>query len=247
MEILGQLGIDIPTFLAQIANFLALVFILRFILYKPLARIFEDRAAKTKELAEGLATLEQKRKTADEEAHALRAHASQEAQAVLERAKKSAAHFQEKRVELTEQELDKMIEESRLRIQAQKLELERHLRRDAKKEVIESLTQFFSQQEISRALHAKLVAAAIARMPEIIESAAVPKGQQNIEIATAFMLSPREENSLRNRFKKRGVAQNISVIKNPGLIAGLRIKLGSGHLFDFSFLGRLEKELAEEG
>ena len=58
MEFLGQIGIDPKMVLAQMVNFLILVFILRLVLYKPILKIFKEREKATETLEKNIGDIE---------------------------------------------------------------------------------------------------------------------------------------------------------------------------------------------
>ena len=61
MELLGKLGIDLKLLLAQIINFLVLLWLLRLVLYKPLVKKLEERTKKAKEIEDGLRDLQRRK------------------------------------------------------------------------------------------------------------------------------------------------------------------------------------------
>lgn len=111
MELLQAFGLDYKLLLANLINFVLLLFILKKILYKPLIQFIQDR---TKKIEEGLKHAEQAEKTlaeakthqdevltqarkeASEVIEAARTQAETQAQSLLEKAKAESVEVVEK-------------------------------------------------------------------------------------------------------------------------------------------------------
>ncbi len=90
MEALTSLGIDWKLFIAQVINFLILLFILTKLLYKPILKMFDER---TKKIEKGLKDAEaasESRVKAEDEAEQIRQKAYKEANEILANSKKEA-------------------------------------------------------------------------------------------------------------------------------------------------------------
>lgn len=90
MEALDSLGIDWKLFIAQVVNFLILLFILSKLLYKPLLKLFDERS---KKIEQGLKDAEISSKNleqAEKEAEKIRQNAYKEANELLANSKKEA-------------------------------------------------------------------------------------------------------------------------------------------------------------
>ena len=135
MELLGEIGVDVKILIAQIVNFAVLCAILWYVLYKPIIRIFQAREEKVKKIADGLADLDKKRAETEEESRLKLMKADDFARDVLERSKKAATQFKNERLETVEKEVDRMIEESGMRLQAEREELRVSLSRSIGGEV----------------------------------------------------------------------------------------------------------------
>lgn len=81
-EIFGQLGINGPFLIAQIVNFVLLLFILRAVLYKPVTNMLESRKQR---IAEGLQAAEVARREAEAERAQLQQQLDQERREALDR------------------------------------------------------------------------------------------------------------------------------------------------------------------
>jgi F-type H+-transporting ATPase subunit b len=81
-EIFGQLGINGPFLLAQIVNFVVLLFILRLVLYKPMLKMLEGRKQR---IAEGLQAAEVARREAEAERAKLQEQLDRERRDAMDR------------------------------------------------------------------------------------------------------------------------------------------------------------------
>ena len=108
------------TLIAQVINFLFLVFVLAKYAYKPLAKMMEDRKNK---IASDLETAEKARTEAEaiqKECAEKLAAARQEAAAIIEEAKKSAQAVQDKAVADTKAEQERIITAAKAAIASDK-------------------------------------------------------------------------------------------------------------------------------
>ncbi|MCA9822290.1 MAG: F0F1 ATP synthase subunit B [Dehalococcoidia bacterium] len=114
------LGLNLPQLIAQVANFVVLLVILRFTLYKPILGMLDDRKQK---IAEGLNAAE----SAREEAAAAQANIQQqldtarrEGQDIVANAQQIAGRIQAESREAAERDRQAAAERSRLEIQQER-------------------------------------------------------------------------------------------------------------------------------
>lgn len=98
------LGIDFKLIIAQIFNFLVLLFVLKKFLYKPLLKIFAQRKAK---IEEGLLNSEKIKKELEK--------IEEEKQKILTLAQKEAQNFQVEQRKTMQKEKEEIIEEARMK------------------------------------------------------------------------------------------------------------------------------------
>lgn len=116
MEILDQFGFDIRLFIAQIINFLIIVFIFKKFLYKPLLRTLDSRE---KKIAKGLSDAEKAEKAlekAEEERDKIIKKAGLEAERILSEAKTQATEARDEMLSKTKEEIDRLMEQTREQI-----------------------------------------------------------------------------------------------------------------------------------
>ena len=113
MDLLNQLGIDVRLLIAQMVNFLVLIFILYKFLYKPVISLLEERKTTIEKGLEDARLSEYARETAEKEKKEMLLEAKKKASSILEEAKKSAEAEREKILNYTKNESDVIIAKAR--------------------------------------------------------------------------------------------------------------------------------------
>ena len=85
-----SLGIDWKLFIAQVINFLVLLFILSKVLYKPLLNMFDERSKKIEKGLKDAEAASESRAKAEEDAEEIRQKAYKESNEILANGKKEA-------------------------------------------------------------------------------------------------------------------------------------------------------------
>ena len=83
---LEDLGINLPTLIAQIVNFVILFVLLYFVAYKPIMKMLDERSGKVKESMEQVDDIKEQAAKAEEEATKRIGEASKEGQKILKQA-----------------------------------------------------------------------------------------------------------------------------------------------------------------
>jgi F-type H+-transporting ATPase subunit b len=233
LDILNNLGINPIFLLAQIANFVLLVVLLRAFLYKPIFNMLDERRARIEKglqdaeaAKQSLANAEtEKQRILDEaraEANKLRAEANQQAAQAAAKIKADAQATAEK-IKADAQaglgaERDKMLSELRGQIAALAIAAANRL-------IGESLDR--ERQET-------LIADFFAKVPVDVRAqlaGAVGAGQ----VTSAVPLSPEEQ----ARIKKDLAFQDVEFRVDPKILGGLRVRVGD-KVVDGSVAGQLE-------
>ncbi len=131
MEALGKLGIHPLLLIAQIVNFIILLWLLNRFLYKPILKLFKDRSTK---IEEGIKTAEDLKKQATESEVKQKAYieeAKKEAHRIVEQATKLGDDEKKKIVALANDEAKKIVEKTMAEIDHEK----KNIMADIKKEV----------------------------------------------------------------------------------------------------------------
>ncbi len=136
MEALAKLGINPLLLVAQIVNFLILLWILNRFLYKPILKLFKDRSSK---IEEGIKTAENlKKQAADaEERHKQYLdEAKKEAHRIIEHATKLGEQEKKKIIEMANEEARKIIERTMQEISAEKQNILTDIKREVGEMVV---------------------------------------------------------------------------------------------------------------
>ena len=90
------LGINLPSLLSQLVNFIILMVILYLVAYKPITRMFDERSNRIKESIEQTEQIRRQAEAAEEEFKKQIAAASKQGQEVIDRAAKTAEEVRQK-------------------------------------------------------------------------------------------------------------------------------------------------------
>ncbi|MBI2430733.1 MAG: F0F1 ATP synthase subunit B [Candidatus Levybacteria bacterium] len=127
MEILNTFGVDIKLFIAQVVNFLIVLYLLRRLLYKPLLTALQDRK---KTIAQGLQQAEEGRlllEKASEKERAMRKIAQEEARRLLDEAKKQRILLLKETESTTKKQAEKILADAQEQITLETKEAEKRL------------------------------------------------------------------------------------------------------------------------
>lgn len=168
MEALGKLGLNPLLLIFQVVNFLILLGILYYFLYKPILKLFKERSTKIDEglknaekLKTDAALSEQRQKEALEEAR-------KEAHRIVEQATKLGDDEKKKILELANEESRKIVERTMLEIGAEK----KQIMSDIKKEVGEmvvNLSLDMIKKQLDEKTQKELISQAVKEVEQQIE------------------------------------------------------------------------------
>lgn len=119
-EILHVFGINWKLFTAQAVNFGIVLFVLTFVLYKPMIRILEERQERIKKGVEDARAAEAARKEAEEEGRKVSAIATRGAEKILSDAHGRAKEEEEKIVEAAHREEERIMRDAKERAAEEK-------------------------------------------------------------------------------------------------------------------------------
>ena len=117
---LGELGINLPTLLAQIVNFAILFGLMYLVAYKPIMRMLDERSRKVKESMEQTEFIRQQAEQAEEEARKRIEAASKEGQEVVARAARTGEEVGRRAQQEARQEAEVLIARARVEIQRER-------------------------------------------------------------------------------------------------------------------------------
>lgn len=128
MEILNQFGVNPVLLLAQVVNFLILLFILKKFLYKPILRILEERKKKIEESLKNTEEIERRLLQVAEEEEKRIQKASLEAEKIIKEARLAAVQIIEDGKEKAEQLSQRILKEGQVQLQLEKERLQQETR-----------------------------------------------------------------------------------------------------------------------
>lgn len=124
------LGINLPTLLAQLINFIILLLLLYFAAYKPIIRMLDQRSAKIKESMEQAEAIRQKTAQTEEEIKAQLEAARKEGQAIIAQATQIGDRLKEEAKKEARQEAEFLITKARTEIERERDEIVDELRKE---------------------------------------------------------------------------------------------------------------------
>ncbi len=144
---MAELGISLPTLLAQIINFLVLLGLLYLVAYKPILRIFDERSRRIKESMEETESIKEQVARAEEEAEKRIEAASKEGQEVVARAVRTGEGIKQQAQQEARPEAEAVIAKARLKIQRERDDAIDELRKE-----LTDLTMLAAEKVIERSL-----------------------------------------------------------------------------------------------
>jgi F-type H+-transporting ATPase subunit b len=158
------LGISLPTLIAQIINFLILLVILYLFAYKPIIKMFDERARKITESLDESQKVKNQALKAEEEFKKRIESASKEGQEVVARAMRTGEEFRQRAQQEAKQEAQQLVEKARVEIQRERDEAIGELRQQfadlavvaAEKVIEKSLDKETHRQLIDKVLDESL-------------------------------------------------------------------------------------------
>ena len=124
------LGINLPVLITQIVTFIILLLILRFVAYKPLMRMLDERSRQVRESMEQAESIKEQSARSEEEVKKQLEQASREGQERIARASKAGEEVKQKAQEEAKQEAEALIDRARAEIQRERDEAISEVRRE---------------------------------------------------------------------------------------------------------------------
>ncbi len=144
---LASLGINLPTLLAQIVNFVVLFGLLYLVAYKPIMRMLDERSRKIKESMEQTEFIKQQAEHAEEEVKKQIEAAGKGGQEIIARAVRTGEEIRQKGQQETKQEAETLIARARMEIQRERDEAIDELRKE-----LTDVTMLAAEKVIERSL-----------------------------------------------------------------------------------------------
>jgi len=141
------LGINLPTLVAQIINFIVLFGLLYLLAYKPIMRMLDERARKIKESMEQTEFIKEQAARAEQEAEKRIQAAGKEGQEIVARAIQTGEQARQQAQQEAKQEAESLIIRARMEIQQERDEAIGELRKE-----FANLTILAAEKVIERSL-----------------------------------------------------------------------------------------------
>jgi len=156
MEGLSSLGINVPTLIAQIINFIILFGLLYLVAYKPIMRMLDERSGKVKESMEQTESIREQAERAEDEAKKRIETASREGQDLVAQAVKTGEEIRQKAQEEAKPEAEDLINRARQEIQRERDEAIGELRNEIADLTIAAAEKVI-EQSLDKEAHRKLI------------------------------------------------------------------------------------------
>jgi len=117
---IAELGISLPLLLTQVVTFIILLIILRFIAYKPLMKMLDERSRRIKESMEQTEFIKQQAERTEEESKKRIDAASKEGQEVIARALRTGEEVGRQAQQEARQEAEVIVARARVEIQRER-------------------------------------------------------------------------------------------------------------------------------
>lgn len=150
------LGINLPTLLAQIINFLILLGLLYLVAYKPIIRMFDERTKRIKDSMEQTEAIKEQAAHAEEEVKKRLEAAGKEGQEVITRAMRTGEEARQRVQDQAKQEGATLIERARQEIKRERDEVIEELRREFADLTIEAAEKVI-ERSLDKEAHRELI------------------------------------------------------------------------------------------
>jgi F-type H+-transporting ATPase subunit b len=127
---ISELGISLPTLITQVVTFIILLVVLRFVAYKPIMRMLDERSKRVKESLEQAESVKEQSARAEEELRKQIEQASREGQDRIARAVKAGEEVKQKAQEDAKKETETLLNRARAEIQHERDDAINEVRRE---------------------------------------------------------------------------------------------------------------------
>jgi F-type H+-transporting ATPase subunit b len=168
MEALSKLGIHPLLLIAQIVNFVILLWLLRRFLYKPLLKLFQNRTAK---IQEGIKTAEDLKRQAQEAESQQKKNldeARKEAHRIIEQATILGDDEKKKILEMAKNEAKKIVEKTMVEIEDEKKNIMKEIRKEIG-EMVVTLSTVMIRKTIDKKTQKQLLEESIREVEKELE------------------------------------------------------------------------------
>ncbi len=151
-----ELGINLPSLLAQVVNFAILLGILYLVAYKPVMKMLDERSRRIKESMEQTEKIKQQAEQAEEEFKKRIEAAGKQGQEVIDRAAKTAEELRQKARQGAKEETEALITRARTEIRRERDGVIDELRREFADLTILAASKVI-ERSVDKEAHLKLI------------------------------------------------------------------------------------------
>jgi len=145
MEIIRNFGIQPVLLLAQIVNFLIILYLLQKFFYKPIVKLLEQRKKRIEESLKNADLIEEKLKKTQEQSAQILAEAQKNSQALIASAKGESEKIISQATLEARKQLEEIVNASQVQIEAQRIQMQKKLERETLNLVVEVVKKVLSR------------------------------------------------------------------------------------------------------
>ncbi|MBI3332159.1 F0F1 ATP synthase subunit B [Candidatus Peregrinibacteria bacterium] len=167
MELLAKLGIDWSLLVAQVVNFLILIGVLSFFVYKPLLHVLDARRERIAKAMEHANKVEQQAKELEAQRTTTLRKVDQEAGAMLEKSKQQAERMKQEILESAKREADQMLEKARKQLDDERVRVFAEVQGVVAKMIVR-MTEKILEREFSKTDQDRLLGSLEKELPTLL-------------------------------------------------------------------------------
>jgi len=145
MEIIRNFGIQPVLLLAQIVNFLIILYLLSKFFYKPIVKLLEDRKRRIEESLKNADLIEEKLKKTQEQSAQILAETQKNSQSLITDAKRESERIISQANLEARKQLEEIVGASQIQIEAQRIQMQKQLEKDTLNLVVEVVKKVLSR------------------------------------------------------------------------------------------------------
>lgn len=150
MEILQNFGIQPILLLAQIVNFLIILYLLKRFFYKPIQKVLADRQKRIEESLKNADLIEERLKKTQEKQAQILEEAAKSAQEIIENANKAARQNTADSLNQTKKSAEELLNRAKEEIQAQRAQMQKEVEKHTVTLVAEIVKKVLSKHLSTR-------------------------------------------------------------------------------------------------
>ena len=246
--------IDLFTFIAQIVNFLILVFLLHHLLYKPIAKAMDRREQGIKDRIEKADRREREARQQEEEYRGKRDEIASTRKEIMKRAEKEAGERKEKLLDQAQEEVNTRRRKWEVALRTEKEKFLSRLRKSTGQQIVRTVEKIL-RDLADEALEKQIIRYFIHRIKELEpdrkEELRVMSGGDypTAVIVTAFSLQENNRDLISEAvIDLLGDSTPPEFSRDADLICGIKLKIGNREISwnISSYLSELGERLADE-